>query len=108
MGQSRTILYTRPRTRPTGNFAFARRTTVKRTAFAATGLVVFVAILWTQPVAQTQGAPQAQDVRALLQAVSKNIGADNLNTLEYTVTGMVAAPGQGYVPIPALTGRPES
>jgi hypothetical protein len=38
----------------------------------------------------------------LLQAVSKNIGADNLNTLEYTATGMVAAPGQGYVPIPAV------
>ena len=48
------------------------------------------------------------DVRALLQAVSKNIGADSLTTLEYTVSGMIAAPGQGYVPIPVLMGVPES
>jgi len=70
--------------------------------------VVFVGILWMQPVAETQGAPQAQDVRTLLQAVSKNIGADNLTTLEYTGAGMVAAPGQGYDPIPTLIGIPES
>lgn len=48
------------------------------------------------------------DVRALLQAVSKNIGADNLTTLEYTGAGMVAAPGQGFDPIPTLIGIPES
>ena len=53
----------------------------------------------------TQGQP---DVRALLQAVSKNIGADNLTTLEYSGAGMVAAPGQGYDPIPTLIGIPES
>lgn len=53
----------------------------------------------------TQGQP---DVRALLQAVSKNIGADTLTTLEYSGAGMVAAPGQGYDPIPTLIGIPES
>jgi len=60
-----------------------------------------------RPAAQAQ-APQTQDVRALLQAVSKNIGADNLTTLEYTGSGMVAAPGQGFDPIPVLIGVPES
>jgi hypothetical protein len=53
----------------------------------------------------TQGAA---DVRTLLETVSKNIGADNLTTLEYTVTGMIAAPGQGYVPVPVQMGIPES
>ena len=48
------------------------------------------------------------DVRTLLQTVSKNIGADNLTTLEYAVSGMIAAPGQGYVPVPAQMGIPES
>jgi hypothetical protein len=60
-----------------------------------------------RPTAQAQGQ-QGEDVRALLQAVSKNIGADNLKTLEYTASGMVAAPGQGYDPIPVLIGVPES
>jgi len=64
--------------------------------------------VWTGPTAQAPAASQAQDVRALLQAVAKNIGADNLTALEYTGAGMVAAPGQGYDPIPALIGIPES
>jgi hypothetical protein len=60
-----------------------------------------------RPPAQAQGQ-QSEDVRALLQAVSKNIGADNLKTLQYSASGMVAAPGQGYDPIPVLIGVPES
>jgi hypothetical protein len=55
--------------------------------------------------AQAQGG---DDVRVLLEAVSKNIGADNLTTLEYKGSGMVSAPGQGYDPIPVLIGVPES
>ena len=51
---------------------------------------------------------QGQDVRALLQAASANMGADNLRTLQYTASGMVAAPGQGFDPIPARIGVPES
>ena len=58
-----------------------------------------------RPTVQAQ-APQ--DVRSLLQAVSKNIGADTLKTLEYTASGMIAAPGQGFDPIPARIGIPES
>ena len=64
-------------------------------------------LLWIRPAAQAPAA-RRQDVRALLQAVSKNIGADNLTTLEYGGAGMVAAPGQGYDPIPTLIGIPES
>jgi hypothetical protein len=70
-------------------------------------LVVLAGAIQLPPAAQTQGG-QPQDVRALLQAVSKNIGADNLTTLEYNGAGMVAAPGQGYDPIPTLIGIPES
>jgi len=44
---------------------------------------------------QTQGQ---NDARALLQTVSKNQGTDNLRTLQYTASGMIAAPGQGYSP----------
>jgi hypothetical protein len=80
----------------------------KSPVFICAAFVMFAGTLWTRPAAQTQAAGQAQDVRALLQAVSKNIGADSLNTLEYTVSGMIAAPGQGYVPIPVLMGIPES
>jgi len=68
---------------------------------------VLAGALRMPPAAQTQGG-QAQDVRALLQAVSKNIGAATLNTLEYTLSGMITAPGQGYIPIPVLGGVPES
>jgi metal-dependent hydrolase (beta-lactamase superfamily II) len=81
---------------------------VKKTTFVICGaLVVLAGALQIPPSAQTQGG-QTQDVRALLQAVSKNIGADNLTTLEYGGAGMVAAPGQGYDPIPTLIGIPES
>ena len=79
----------------------------KTTSFMCVALVVLAGALALPPSAQTQGG-QAQDVRALLQAVSKNIGADNLTTLEYTGAGMVAAPGQGFDPIPVLIGIPES
>jgi hypothetical protein len=47
-------------------------------------------------------------VRGLLAAVAKNIGADNLRTIEYTGGGMVAAPGQAFDPIPVLIGVPEA
>jgi len=53
-------------------------------------------------------SPQGQDVRAILQAASANMGADNLRTLQYTASGMIAAPGQGFDPIPARIGVPES
>lgn len=79
----------------------------KTTLFICAALVVLAGTLWMPPAAQTPGG-QTQDVRALLQAVSKNIGADNLNTLEYSGAGMVAAPGQGFDPIPVLIGIPES
>ena len=69
--------------------------------------IALVALLAGAAAIQTETQGQT-DVRALLQAVSKNIGADSLNTLEYTVSGMIAAPGQGYVPIPVLMGVPES
>ncbi len=80
----------------------------KSTLFVCAALIVIAGSFWMRPAAQAPATPQAQDVRALLQAVSKNIGADNLNTLEYTGAGMVAAPGQGYDPIPTLIGIPES
>ncbi|OFW51208.1 MAG: hypothetical protein A3G77_06225 [Acidobacteria bacterium RIFCSPLOWO2_12_FULL_68_19] len=73
-------------------------------------LLVFmslVALLVGAASIQTDTQGQT-DVRGLLQAVSKNIGADTLTTLEYTVSGMIAAPGQGYVPVPVLMGIPES
>jgi len=70
-------------------------------------LVALVALLAGMASIQTETQGQT-DVRALLQAVSKNIGADNLTTLEYTGGGMVAAPGQGFDPIPVLIGVPES
>lgn len=68
---------------------------------AAVALLAGAASIQTETQGQT-------DVRALLQAVSKNIGADTLTTLEYSGAGMVAAPGQGYDPIPTLIGIPES
>jgi hypothetical protein len=69
--------------------------------------IALVALLAGAASIQTETQGQT-DVRALLQAVSKNIGADNLTTLEYTGSGMVAAPGQGFDPIPVLIGVPES
>jgi metallo-beta-lactamase superfamily protein len=80
---------------------------VKKVTPYVCAILLLAGSLWTRSSAQAQ-APQPQDVRALLQAVSKNIGADNMTTVEYTVSGMIAAPGQGYVPVPALMGIPES
>src|SRR5688572_27235403 len=63
----------------------------------ATPLVCAAAVLLASWLAAEPRAPALaqgstqEDVRALLQAVSKNIGADNLKTLEYTASGMVAA-----------------
>ena len=78
----------------------------KPTTLICAALFVLAGSLWIRPAAQSP-AP-GQDVRVLLQAVSRNIGADNLNTLEYSATGMIAAPGQGYVPVPVQMGIPES
>ena len=78
----------------------------KPTTLICAALFVLTGSLWIRPAAQSP-AP-GQDVRVLLQAVSRNIGADNLNTLEYNATGMIAAPGQGYVPVPVQMGIPES
>ena len=76
-----------------------------RAALICAGMVLVAGALSIETGAQAQGG---DDVRALLQAVSKNIGADNLTTLEYKGSGMVSAPGQGYDPIPVLIGVPES
>jgi hypothetical protein len=64
----------------------------KTTPLLCAVVVILAGSLWVRPAAQAQGA-QPQDVRALLQAVSKNIGADNVTTLEYSAAGMIAAPG---------------
>ena len=80
----------------------------------ATPLVCAAAVLLASWLAAEPATPapaqgvQQEDVRALLQTVSKNIGADNLTTLEYRGSGMVAAPGQGFDPIPVLIGVAES
>ena len=44
------------------------------------------------------GGVGAQDARAVLQTVAKNIGADSLTTLQITGTGWNAAPGQSFTP----------
>ncbi|MBI2185606.1 MAG: MBL fold metallo-hydrolase [Acidobacteria bacterium] len=44
------------------------------------------------------GGVGAQDARAVLQAVAKNIGADNLTSMQISGTGWNAAPGQSYTP----------
>ena len=78
---------------------------MKSTIIVCATVVILAGAISLRPAVQAQ-APQ--DVRSLLQAVSKNIGADNLRTLEYTAGGMIAAPGQGFDPIPARIGIPES
>ena len=78
---------------------------MKSTSIVCAAVVIIAGTLWMRPAVEAQ-APQ--DVRSLLQAVSKHIGADNLGTLEYTASGMIAAPGQGFDPIPARIGIPES
>lgn len=59
----------------------------------ATRLLVVSALL-----AVMVGGVGAQDARAVLQGVAKNIGADNLMTLQISGTGWNAAPGQSFSP----------
>jgi len=44
------------------------------------------------------GPVAAQDARAVLQAAAKNMGADNLKTIQISGTGMNAAVGQSFGP----------
>jgi glyoxylase-like metal-dependent hydrolase (beta-lactamase superfamily II) len=44
------------------------------------------------------GHPEAQDAKAVLQAVAKNIGADTLRCITYSGTGWVGAVGQNFTP----------
>jgi glyoxylase-like metal-dependent hydrolase (beta-lactamase superfamily II) len=44
------------------------------------------------------GTASAQDVKAVLQAAAKNMGADNLKTLQITGKGWIAGVGQSYSP----------
>jgi len=44
------------------------------------------------------GPVAAQDARAVLQAAAKNMGADNLKTIQISGTGMNAAVGQSFSP----------
>ncbi len=60
--------------------------------------------LATGPVT-TQGP--APDVRALLQAAARNMGTDSLKTIQYTASGMIAAPGQAFDPSDMRIGVPE-
>ena len=71
---------------------------------AALALTVGAVSTFTQGQAPNR---QPQDVQALLQAAAKNMGAENMKTLEYKITGMIAAPGQGFDPVPARLGDPE-
>jgi len=59
----------------------------------ATRLLLASALL-----ALTVGGVGAQDARAVLQAVAKNIGADSLTTLQISGSGWNAAPGQSFTP----------
>ena len=51
---------------------------------------------------------QNQDVRSMLQAAAKNMGTDTLKTIQYSATGMIAAPGQAFDPIDMRIGVPEN
>ena len=44
------------------------------------------------------GTAAAQDVKAVLQAAAKNMGADNLKTIQITGKGWIAGVGQSYSP----------
>lgn len=44
----------------------------------------------------------------MLQAAAKNMGTDTLKTIQYTATGMIAAPGQAFDPIDMRIGVPEN
>lgn len=59
----------------------------------ANRLLALVAVL-----ALMTGTAAAQDARAVLQAAAKNMGADNLRTIQISGTGMNAAVGQNYSP----------
>jgi Metallo-beta-lactamase superfamily len=71
--------------------------------------LVFIALVaLLVGTASTQIQTQGQmDVRALLQAVAKNQGTDALRTIQYTASGMIAAPGQSYTPMDEQVGVPE-
>src|SRR5688572_26334403 len=58
-------------------------------------LVLFVALTSVLTIVDTTFA---QDVRAVLQAAAKNMGADGLRTIEISGTGMNAAVGQSFAP----------
>jgi hypothetical protein len=73
----------------------------KRLAFVAF-FVLMLAATATHLHSQSQ-----QDVRAILRGAAANMGADNLKTLRYTASGMIAAPGQGFVAVDMHTGVPE-
>jgi len=49
-------------------------------------------------IALLGGDPSAQDAKAVLQAVAKNIGADNLRCLTYSGGGYAGAVGQNFTP----------
>jgi glyoxylase-like metal-dependent hydrolase (beta-lactamase superfamily II) len=49
-------------------------------------------------VALAGSHPAAQDAKAVLQSVAKNIGADNLRCITYSGTGWVGAVGQNFTP----------
>lgn len=53
---------------------------------------------------ETQGQ---LDVSALLQVVARNQGTDSLKTIQYTASGMIAAPGQSYTSMDMQVGVPE-
>ncbi len=46
----------------------------------------------------TVGTAAAQDVKAVLQAAAKNMGAENLKTIQITGKGWIAGVGQSYSP----------
>jgi metallo-beta-lactamase superfamily protein len=50
---------------------------------------------------------QTDDARSLLQAAAMNMGTGSLRTLQYTASGMIAAPGQAFDPIDRAIGVPE-
>lgn len=53
-------------------------------------LLVFIAL--------TGGTAAAQDAKAVLQAVAKNIGADSLRCITYSGSGYIGTVGQNYTP----------
>ena len=68
-------------------------TYIKEAVSMAKKLCVFVALFSLMAV-----AAQAQDARAVLQAASTAMGANNLKSLQYSGAGWNAAVGQSYAP----------